>query len=56
MQIILYYREVAAGWFLRLAMWVAPKEMEIYIARGVYSEMKAYAEFLKNNINCKESK
>lgn len=48
--IICYYREVVAGWFLEAAMFVAPTQMKLHIARGLHKEMRAYAESLKEKL------
>lgn len=45
-----YYREVVATWLLNAAMWIAPKRMRLHIARGLYTEMQAYAEILRGEL------
>lgn len=48
-QVVLYYREVLAGWFLNVAMFIAPRKMSLHIARGLYHEFKIFAQDLKDD-------
>jgi hypothetical protein len=45
--LILLVREMIATKLLELAMWIAPKPMSLHIARGLLTEITAYAKELE---------
>ena len=42
----LYYREVVTYWLLSCAMAVAPKELELCIAKGLHKGLPPYGKVL----------
>lgn len=48
--ISLYFRELCVRQLLYLALWVAPKRLELLLGRAIYQAVKEYAEQLRSEL------
>jgi hypothetical protein len=49
-QVIAYLRELIACWSLEFAMWIAPRDLSLAIARGLHQGLKPYLATLTSQL------